>query len=132
VIVTRAVSESGPADPAESATAKARPQPPAQWAPVQVGLVGVARTYGNALTRRQVLGGLTHDFVPGRMTVITGRSGTGKTTLLKLVAGLDRPSSGRVVLDGHPLGDRSGEQPSRACAGSGSDTSRRSPRRSGS
>jgi ABC-type lipoprotein export system ATPase subunit len=116
VIVTPAVSESGPAVsavsavPAGPALAKARPQPPAQWAPVQVGLVGVARTYGHALTRRQVLGGLTHDFVPGRMTVITGRSGTGKTTLLKLVAGLDRPSSGQVVLDGHPLGERSGEQ----------------------
>ena len=110
VIVTRAVSDSGPAGPAGPAIAKARPQPPAQWAPVQVGLVAVARTYGHALTRRQVLGGLTHDFAPGRMTVITGRSGAGKTTLLKLVAGLDRPSSGQVVLDGHPLGDRSGEQ----------------------
>ena len=119
VIVTRAVSDSGPAGPARPAgpvglagpaVAKARPRPPAQWAPVQVGLVAVARAYGRALTRRQVLGGLTHDFAPGRMTVITGRSGAGKTTLLKLVAGLDRPSSGQVVLDGHPLGDRSGEQ----------------------
>jgi ABC-type lipoprotein export system ATPase subunit len=107
VIVTRAVSDSGPAGPA---IARARPQPPAPWAPVQVGLVAVARTYGHGLTGRQVLGGLTHDFAPGRMTVITGRSGAGKTTLLKLVAGLDRPGSGQVVLDGHPLGDRGGEQ----------------------
>src|SRR5207248_6122144 len=107
VIVTRAISDSGPAGPA---AARARPQPPAQWAPVQVGLVSVARTYGHALTRRQVLGGLTHDFAPGRMTVITGRSGAGKTTLLKLVAGLGRPSSGQVMLDGHSLGDRDGEQ----------------------
>ena len=104
VIVTRAVSDSGPA------VAKARPQPPAQWAPVQVGLVSLARTYGHALTRRQVLGGLTHDFAPGRMTVITGRSGAGKTTLLKLVAGLDRPSSGQVMLDGHPLGNDNAEE----------------------
>src|SRR5260370_23360913 len=44
------------------------------------------------------------------MTGSTGRSGAGKTTLLKLVAGLDRPSSGQVMLDGHPLGDRDGEQ----------------------
>jgi ABC-type lipoprotein export system ATPase subunit len=113
VIVTRAVSDSspaGPAGPAGPALAKARPQPPAQWAPVQVGLVAVARAYGHAPARRQVLGGLTHDFAPGRMTVITGRSGAGKTTLLKLVAGLDRPSSGQVVLDGHPLGDHNGEQ----------------------
>jgi putative ABC transport system ATP-binding protein len=70
----------------------------------------VARSYGHGLTRRQVLCGLTHDFAPGQMTAITGRSGTGKTTLLKLVAGLDRPSSGQVMLDGHPLGDRDGEQ----------------------
>jgi putative ABC transport system ATP-binding protein len=57
-----------------------------------------------------VLGGLTHDFAPGRLTAITGRSGVGKTTLLKLAAGLDRPSSGQVMFDGHPLGDRSDEQ----------------------
>jgi len=44
------------------------------------------------------------------VTAITGRSGVGKTTLLKLVAGLERPSSGQVILDGHPLGDRSDEQ----------------------
>ena len=70
----------------------------------------MARTYGRGLTRRDVLGGLTHDFAPGRLTAITGRSGAGKTTLLKLVAGLDRPSSGQVTLDGQPLGDRDGEQ----------------------
>ena len=74
------------------------------------GFCSVARTYGHGLTRRDVLGGLTHDFAPGRMTAITGRSGAGKTTLLRLVAGLDRPSSGQVMLDGHPLGDRDGEQ----------------------
>ena len=110
VMVTRADSDSGPAGPAGSAAASARPQPPVPWVPVQVGLCSVARTYGHGLTRRDVLGGLTHDFAPGRMTAITGRSGAGKTTLLKLVAGLDRPSSGQVMLDGHSLGDRSGEQ----------------------
>ena len=110
VIVTRADSDSGPTGPAGSATASARPQPPVPWVPVQVGLCSVARTYGHGLTSRDVLGGLTHDFAAGRMTAITGRSGAGKTTLLKLVAGLDRPSSGQVMLDGHSLGDRSGEQ----------------------
>ena len=105
VIVTRADGGSGPAGPAGP-----RPLPPVSWAPVRVELRSVARTYGHGLTRRDVLGGLTHDFAPGRMTAITGRSGAGKTTLLKLVAGLDRPSSGQVTLDGDPLGDRNGEQ----------------------
>jgi ABC-type lipoprotein export system ATPase subunit len=100
----------GPAGPVGAAAASARPRPPVPWGPVQVGLRSVARTYGHGPGRRDVLGGLTHDFAPGQMTVITGRSGAGKTTLLKLVAGLDRPSSGQVVLDGHPLGDRDGEQ----------------------
>ena len=110
VIVTRADSDSGPTGSAGSAAASARPQPPVPWVPAQVGLCSVARTYGHGLTRRDVLGGLTHDFVPGQMTAITGRSGAGKTTLLKLVAGLDRPSSGQVMLDGHSLGDCNGEQ----------------------
>ncbi len=107
VIVTQAAGDSGPTAPP---AARALPQPPARWAPVQVELRSVARTYGHGLSRRHVLGGLTHDFAPGRLTAITGRSGAGKTTLLKLVAGLDRPSSGQVMLDGHPLGDRDGEQ----------------------
>ena len=107
VIVTRAVSDSGPI---ATGAAKARPQPAARWAPVRVELRSAARTYGHGPARRHVLGGLTHDFAPGRVTAITGRSGVGKTTLLKLVAGLERPSSGLVILDGHALGDRSDEQ----------------------
>jgi ABC-type lipoprotein export system ATPase subunit len=113
VIVTRADSDSGPVGPVGPvgpAAASARPQPPVPWVPAQVGLCSVARTYGYGLTTRDVLGGLTHDFVPGQLTAITGRSGAGKTTLLKLVAGLDRPSSGQVMLDGHSLGDCNGEQ----------------------
>ena len=116
MIVTRADGDpsptgpTGPAGPAGPAAASARPRPPVPCAPVQVEIRSVTRTYGNGLTRRHLLGGLTHDFAPGRMTAITGRSGAGKTTLLKLVAGLDRPSSGQVLLDGHPLGDRDGEQ----------------------
>ena len=107
VIVTRAVSDPGP--PATPAT-EDRSQPPARWTPVRVELRSVERSYGRGPARRQVLGGLTHDFPPGRVTAITGRSGVGKTTLLKLVAGLDCPSSGQVMLDGHPLGHDNAEE----------------------
>jgi ABC-type lipoprotein export system ATPase subunit len=113
VIATRADSDSGPAgDPALAGApaARARPRPAARWAPVRVELRSVARSYGHGAARRQVLGGLSHDFAPGQVTVVTGRSGVGKTTLLKLVAGLGRPSSGQVIIDGHPLGDDSAEQ----------------------
>ncbi|MBS0614385.1 MAG: ATP-binding cassette domain-containing protein, partial [Proteobacteria bacterium] len=40
----------------------------------------------------------------GESLAIVGESGAGKSTLLALLAGLDTPSSGRVVLAGHDLG----------------------------
>ena len=40
------------------------------------------------------------DVEPGRITAIMGPSGGGKSTLLNLIGGLDRPSSGEIVVDG--------------------------------
>jgi phospholipid/cholesterol/gamma-HCH transport system ATP-binding protein len=45
----------------------------------------------------------------GNIAVIIGGSGAGKTTLLKILIGLDKPTSGRVIIDGRdmaPLGER--------------------------
>ena len=36
----------------------------------------------------------------GKLTVVHGRSGSGKTTLLNMIGGLDRPTRGRVWVDG--------------------------------
>ena len=47
------------------------------------------------------------ELLPGEMIVVSGPSASGKTTLLGLIAGLDRPSSGSVELFGRPLGDLS-------------------------
>lgn len=43
---------------------------------------------------------------PGRMLAVTGPSGAGKTTLLRAMAGVLRPVSGAVAVDGKPLRDR--------------------------
>ncbi len=57
---------------------------------------------------KQVLDGLNLSITPGLTTVIIGRSGSGKSVLLKLMMGLLRPDSGRVVLFGRDLATVSG------------------------
>jgi phospholipid/cholesterol/gamma-HCH transport system ATP-binding protein len=54
-----------------------------------------------------VLHGLSFHVSPHEMKVLVGESGTGKTLVMKLAAGLLRPTSGRIVLLGQDLGDLS-------------------------
>jgi len=44
--------------------------------------------------------GVSFTIPPGGFLVVTGRSGCGKTTLLNIIAGLARPTSGNIVIDG--------------------------------
>jgi ABC-type nitrate/sulfonate/bicarbonate transport system ATPase subunit len=48
----------------------------------------------------QVLDGVTFDVASGEFVAIIGPSGCGKSTLFNVVAGLDRPDAGRILVDG--------------------------------
>lgn len=52
---------------------------------------------------KEVLKGLNLEIADGRTTVILGRSGIGKSVLLKCILGLIRPVSGRIFIDGKEL-----------------------------
>jgi putative ABC transport system ATP-binding protein len=53
---------------------------------------------------RRVLGGVCLQLAPGEYVAVMGESGTGKSTLLNLIAGLDTPDAGRIALDGQDIG----------------------------
>jgi putative ABC transport system ATP-binding protein len=64
---------------------------------------GLARDYEGGRGVVHALRGVDVEFASGRLTVVHGRSGSGKTTLLNLLGGLDRPTSGRVWVDGSEI-----------------------------
>src|SRR5512145_201577 len=76
-------------------------RPPETITPV-LALRGVAKAYGRGAARRPVLSGVDFALVPGELVAIVGFSGTGKTTLLSILAGLLAPDAGRVELEGRP------------------------------
>ena len=65
-----------------------------------VHLESLTKTYDGTVT---ALDGVTAAFAAGSFTAVMGPSGSGKSTLLQCAAGLDRPTAGRVVIDGTEL-----------------------------
>jgi lipoprotein-releasing system ATP-binding protein len=65
---------------------------------------GVTKRYLGATREVTVLHDLSLEVEAGEMVAIMGASGVGKSTLLHLLGGLDRPDSGRIVVGGHDVG----------------------------
>ena len=63
----------------------------------------VCKSFGTGTHRREVLRNIDLTVAEGEFVVILGFSGTGKTTLINLMAGLDRPDSGTVSFRGAPV-----------------------------
>ncbi len=64
---------------------------------------GVSKVYGDGAQAIAVLGGVEIDVAAGEFIAIVGASGTGKSTLLHVLGGLDDPDHGEVVLKGNSL-----------------------------
>jgi ATP-binding cassette subfamily B protein len=68
----------------------------------RIQLRGVSFKYGGP-EAPNILTNITLDIPPGRMVAFVGRSGCGKTTLVKLIAGLLEPSEGTILFDNTDL-----------------------------
>ncbi len=64
-------------------------------------LSGLAKQYGDLIAVRDV----DLEVAPGEFFSLLGPSGCGKTTMLRMVAGFERPTAGRIYLDGEDLSE---------------------------
>ena len=70
----------------------------------------IHKVYSTASGDVPALNGITRDFEEGMFYAIIGRSGSGKSTLLHILGGLDRPTSGEVLVDGKDICAMNDEQ----------------------
>src|SRR5207237_2543819 len=78
------------------------------WAPDREQRTGVAASV-QGLSKRfkksRVLEDINFDVAEGESLVLLGASGSGKTTILRIIAGLEQPDKGRVILHGKDVTD---------------------------
>ena len=65
----------------------------------------LSKTYGKGENKVEALKTVNMTLNKGEFVAIVGASGSGKSTLLHLLGGLDRPSTGKVIIDGESIYD---------------------------
>ena len=73
-------------------------------APVRIAFDNVTVDFPTAQGPMRVLDGVSCEIRQGEFVSVIGPSGCGKTTLMNIVGGFVQPTSGRVLLDGAPVG----------------------------
>ncbi|HEX6868718.1 MAG TPA: ABC transporter ATP-binding protein [Candidatus Limnocylindrales bacterium] len=99
-----------PAEPSLAVPVAPSVPPSTGWAPAS-GRVPVSVAFEDLVHRYpsgiEAVRGVSLTIEPGEAVAILGQNGSGKTTLVKHLNGLLRPASGRVLIDGHPVDERS-------------------------
>lgn len=72
-------------------------------------LVGIEKNYTFGETVVRALAGVDISIKPGEFVGVIGRSGSGKSSLLNVLGGLDQPSKGEILVNGRPLIGRSSD-----------------------
>ncbi|ROS71853.1 peptide/nickel transport system ATP-binding protein [Curtobacterium sp. PhB130] len=62
--------------------------------------------HGLRVTRLQAVDDVSFELEPGRTVALVGQSGSGKSTVARIIAQLERPTSGALLLDGEAIGGR--------------------------
>ncbi len=63
----------------------------------------VCKSFGYGKASKQVLRDVSFDLHSGEFVALVGSSGSGKSTVMRLIAGLDQPSSGCISIDAKPI-----------------------------
>ncbi|MGW8249762.1 MAG: ATP-binding cassette domain-containing protein, partial [Anaerolineales bacterium] len=63
-----------------------------------IQLRDIVKTFSTAAGDFTVLKDIDVDFFPGEFVGVIGKSGSGKSTLINMITGIDRPTSGEVVI----------------------------------
>jgi NitT/TauT family transport system ATP-binding protein len=71
--------------------------------PIQLQVSNVCKSFGHGPQAKLVLDQVSFDLQGGQFLALVGSSGSGKSTVMRLIAGLDRPSSGTITLDGQAV-----------------------------
>ncbi len=88
-----------PSDASDVGTGVSRPISIIEDANSYINIVGLKKTYG----LKPILRGLDVSIKRGERLAVLGANGTGKTTLLRILAGLTKPSAGTITIEGFDL-----------------------------
>jgi NitT/TauT family transport system ATP-binding protein len=69
----------------------------------EMAIENVSKVYGADIMAKEVLKDCSFVLEKSKLTVLVGPSGCGKSTLINVLAGYEKPTSGRITLDGEPI-----------------------------